>query len=287
MALAVALAVSACSTAGSGDAGSRPSAEPSGSVPADATSVATGPGHDFYLRMWQSQAVATQYTVGSLPQVTIADGQFYDGMIAIPMVYPGPIYSSVSSRSISPAGIAAIVAAASAAGLLGTQTTFGQAAPGGTTCHLTIAVAGVIHDLTADCAWPAGTPPPATPGTNGAFELFWYRLASVNQWLAADLGSSVPWDPAGIVVVASPPTAAAGGPITPAQAAWPLAVPFSRFGSAAGSADVRCAVASGEDMAVLLPAIEAGNALTRFTDSEGVAKSLQARPLLPGEPSPC
>ena len=281
----LALLVAGC-TAAPGNAGSRPSAEASGSSSPGASSVATGPGHDFYLRIWQSQALAAQYTVGWLPQATIADGQFYDGMIAIPMVYPGVIYSSVSSRSVSPAGIAAIVAEADADGLLGSTRTFGRVAPGGISCHVTIVVGGVTHDLSGACA--ADDPlAVASPGTAQAFGDFVAKLQILGIWLAADLGSSVPWDPAAIVVLASPPTSDAGGPITPGRTGWPLAVPFSRFGSAEGSADIRCAVVTGGDLAVLLPAIEAGNALTRFTDSEGVSKSLQARPLLPGEPSPC
>jgi hypothetical protein len=286
LALAVALAVSACSTSGSGGAGSAASLEPSGSAPPDATSVATGPGRDFYLRAWQSQALAPQYSFASLPQVTIADGWFYDGMIAIPAIYPGPIYSGVSRRHITDAGIAEIAAEASKAGLLSGAKTFGQVPPGGVVCNVTIVVAGVTHDLSGTCAAddPAAA---ASPGTARAFGDFVAKMQSLGTWLAADLDSSVPWDPSSLAVLAVPPTADAGGPITPAQATWPLAVPFSRFGTAAGSADNRCAVVSGGDLAVLLPAIEAGNALTRFTDSEGIEKSLQARPMMPGEPSPC
>jgi hypothetical protein len=285
LALAIALAVSACT--GAGGTGSVGSAAPSGSPEPQPTTVATGPGHDFYLRVWQTQALAPQYTLGWLPQVTIADGWFYDGMIVVPMVYPGTIYNSVSRRSISDAGIAAIAAAADKAGLLGKTTTFGTVPPGGATCHVTMIVAGVTHELSGACAAddPLAT---ASPGTAQAFGDFVSKMQTLPLWLTADLGESKSWDPGSIVVLASPPTAVdAGSPITPGQAKWPLAVAFSRFGSAAGSTDIRCAVVSGGDMAALLPAILDGNALTRYSDSEGVAKSLVARPLLPGEPSPC
>src|ERR1035437_321400 len=57
----------------------------------------------FYLRSFQTQALEPQYTFGSLPTSTISDGQYIDGMIAIPAIYPGPVYISLSTRSISPA----------------------------------------------------------------------------------------------------------------------------------------------------------------------------------------
>jgi hypothetical protein len=283
LAVAVALTVAACTSAG----GAAPTVAPSGSPEPQPTTVATGPGHDFYLRVWQTQALAPQYTIGWLPQVTIADGRFYDGMIMIPAIYPGPIYTGISSRSISAAGIAAIAAEADNAGLLDKTTTFGTVPPGGVTCHVTMIVAGVTHELSGACA--ADDPlSAASPGTAQAFGDFVSKMQTLPLWLAAEMGDSKPWDPDSIVVLASPPTAVdAGMAITPGQARWPLAVAFSRFGSAAGSADIRCAVVSGGDMAALLPAILDGNALTRYTDSEGVARSLIARPLLPGEPSLC
>jgi hypothetical protein len=78
-----------------------------------------------------------------------------------------------------------------------------------------------------------------------------------------------------------------GGPIAPVQKPWPLATPFASFGTPMGSVDNRCAVVSGADLAKLLPAVQAGNQLTRFVDSQGVERSLQARVLLPGETGPC
>jgi hypothetical protein len=283
LALAVALSVAACTSAGSAP----PPAAPSGSPEPQPTTIATGPGHEFYLRVWQTQALPPQYTVGWLPQATIADGWFYDGMIVVPAIYPGPIYTGISRRSISDAGIAAIVAEAQDAGLLGETRSFGQTLPGGMVCHVSIVVAGVTHELAGACA---GDDPLASagPGSAQAFGDFVSKMQYAGTWLAPYLGDSKAWDPGSLVVLASPPTAAeTSGPLAPGKATWPLAVPFSRFGKAAGSADIRCAVVSGGDLAALLPAIENGNALTRYTDADGVSKSLQARPLLPGEPAPC
>jgi len=81
---------------------------PAASASAEGSGVAQPSG--FYLRAWQSQDLAPQYTFGTLPQATIANGIFINGLVAIPMIYPGPIYVALQSRPISVAGINAIVA---------------------------------------------------------------------------------------------------------------------------------------------------------------------------------
>jgi hypothetical protein len=109
-----------CVGSGSGGPSSSPAgSSPAGSSPASSAAL-SGPASvsGFYLRAWQTQALAPQYTFGWLAPVTISDGQFIDGNIAIPAIYPGPIYLGPQSRPISDAGIAAIVAEARKDGLL-------------------------------------------------------------------------------------------------------------------------------------------------------------------------
>jgi len=67
------------------------------------------PSTGFYLMAWQTQA-SRAGDVRLAAVATIADGQYIDGRVAIPMIYPGPIYIDPSARSINAAGIAAIVA---------------------------------------------------------------------------------------------------------------------------------------------------------------------------------
>jgi hypothetical protein len=240
----------------------------------------------FYLRAWQSQALAPQYTFGWLPAVTIADGEFYDGIVAVPAIYPGPIYTGLSFRPISSKGIDQIVAEARTDGLLETKTDFTeQPMPGSITCHVRLIVDGVTHDLTGQCDSSVAQSS-AAPGGSGAFAAFWNRLTSLSVWLGPELGSSTVYVPSSLAVLVGPPAEAQAG-IAPNEKPWPLTTPFASFGSPMGSADYRCAVVSGAELAALLPAVEAGNQLTRFVDSQAAQRSLQARVLLPGEPSPC
>jgi hypothetical protein len=277
--LATSAVVAACVTAGGGaPATTAPSGSPS-------SGPTTGPsGGGFYLRAWQTQALAPNETFGWTPSLTISDGRFIDGMIAIPMVYPGPIYVGLSSKSISTADIGAIVAEASKDGLLGSKRDFGGGLPGGVTARVEMTVSGITYDLSGPFATDAHTTS-AAPGTADAFEAFWNRISNLNGWFGSELGPSVPYEPERLAVMTTAPVAASG-PMTPTEKVWPLA-PFASFGVPSGSAGDRCGVVSGADLKTVLPVIQDGNALTRFTDSAGVKKSLQARVLMPGEPSPC
>src|SRR5664280_3452396 len=79
--LVAALVLAGCVGSGSGGSGGSggPSSSPAPSA-APSTPVSIG---GFYLRAWQTQALAPQYTFGWLAPVTISDGQFIDGNIAI------------------------------------------------------------------------------------------------------------------------------------------------------------------------------------------------------------
>ena len=275
-ALALSFLVAACTAAGATNPPGA-SSSPDGSNP---------PVSGFYLRASQSQALAPQYTFGWLPEATIADGRFYDGMIAVPTIYPGPLYVGLSYQPISSKGIDEIVAEARSDGLLGTKTDFVEKPlPGSLTCHVQLIVDGVTHDLTGQCGSTGAQN--AAPGSSGAFAAFWNKLTSLSAWLGLELGPSVAYVPSKLAVLVTTPTESQAGPIAPSQKPWPLATSFASFGSPMGSADTRCAVVSGADLATLLPAVQAANQLTRFVDSQAVEKSLQARVLLPGEPDPC
>jgi hypothetical protein len=279
-ALALSFLVAACTAAGATNPPGAPTF-PDGS-PTPGSSVS-----GFYLRASQSQALAPQYTFDWLPFATIADGRFYDGMIAVPSIYPGPLYVGLSYQTISPKGIDEIVAEARTDGLLGTKTDFVEKPmPGSITCHVELTVDGVTHDLTGQCG-STSAQNAAAPGSPGAFAAFWNKLTSLPSWLGLELGSSVAYVPSRLAVLVTPPIASQDSPIAPNQKPWPLTAPFASFGSPAGAANVRCAVLSGADLATLLPAVEAGNQLTRFVDSQAVERSLQARVVLPGEPAPC
>jgi hypothetical protein len=281
----VALLVAGCVSATTAGPTTAP-ATPSGSAVPAGSSAAGGSVNGFYLRAWQTQALAPQYTFGSVPTATVSDGQFIDGMVAIPMIYPGPLYVGLSARPVSAPGIQAIVAEARADGLMGETTDFSKGLmPGAVSAHIQLVVDGVSHELTGSL--PTGTPAASvTPGTPEAFEAFWSKLQTLNTWLAADLGPSASYSPTSIAVLLTPPTA---GPtdIKPQVVAWPLAGTFAKFGTPMGNDSDRCGIVTGSDLAKLLPAVRAGNALTRFTDSTGATDAIAVRVLVPGETGPC
>jgi hypothetical protein len=243
----------------------------------------------FYLRAWQSQALAPQYTFGWLPTVTIANETYIDGMVAVPAISPGPIYTALQVRPISAAGIDAVVAEARADGLLDGKTDFSQGSmPGSITVHVSLTVGHVAYELTGS-AGSAGTDSgtgAVSPGTPAAFQAFLAKISGLDTWLGADLGTSSPYVPDRLAVMATPPTDAPGG-IVPQQVTWPLAATFATFGSPMGTGGVRCATVSGSDVATLLPAVQAANQLTQFVDSTGAKATLSVRVLVPGEMRLC
>lgn len=253
----------------------------------------TGPGPSgsssasgFYLRAWRTQALAPWYTFGWLPNVTISDGQYISGMVAVPAIYPGPIYVGLSSRPISARGIDMIVAEARKDGLLGAESDFPEGVmPGSITAHIQLVVDGVAYELTGALPTELG-PASAPPGTGSAFASFWSRLETLDAWLSTELRPSTPYTPTRIAAMLTPPTEASGG-IAPNETPWPIASTFATFGQPYGGSVYRCATVTGTDLATLLPVIKASNQLTRFVDSTGAKVSLQARVLVPGESGPC
>lgn len=275
-----------CVAAGGGGSGPTSPSAPGGS-PSPST-VPNGPSSSggFYLRAWQTQALAPQYTFGWLAVATISDGKFIDGMVAVPAIYPGPLWIGPSVRTITAKGIDAIVAEAGKQGLLGTKTDFVETPKAGAVMgHIQLVVDGKTYELTGDPAAAVSDSAPA-PGTAAAFASFWQKVTSLAMWLPDELGQSSSYEPDRLAVLALPPTQETNG-ITPSEVPWPLATPFSAFGTAMGNSTYRCAVVSGADLGKLEPVIKQSNQLTRFVDSLGARDSVQVRVMVPGEPNPC
>jgi len=267
------------------------SSAPSQDVPGGSPSPSTAPNGPsasggFYLRTWRTQALAPQYTFAWLSLATISDGKFIDGMVAVPAIYPGPLWVGPSVRTISAKGIDAIIAEARKQGLLGTKADFVETPkPGAQLGHLLLVVDGKQYELTGDPAAAASDSAPV-PGTAAAFATFWQKVTSLSMWLPDELGQSSSYEPDRLAVLALPPTQETNG-ITPSEVPWPLATPFSAFGTAMGNDTSRCAVVSGADLGKLEPVIKQSNQLTRFVDSLGARDSVQVRVMVPGEPNPC
>jgi hypothetical protein len=255
------------------------------SLPDSSGSPGSPSGTGFYLRAWQTQALAPQDTFSWLPILTISDGRLIDGRVAVPAIYPGPLWIDPSARPISTTGVASIVAEARSLGLLGTKSDFtDNALAGGVTGHVQVIVDGATHDLTGPVSLPDGVS--AAPGTAAAFETFWQKVTDASGWLDNELGAATSYEPTRLAILTIPPVEASAG-ITPNETAWPLSTPFASFGAVYGGTGGRCMVVSGADVTRLVPVVKQSNQLTRFVDSSGVKNSLVVRVLVPGEPGPC
>lgn len=267
-----------------------PSSSPSVS-PTPLPSPTSPPGAGFYLRAWYTQALPPGATFGWLPVVTIADGTVIDGNVAIDMIYPGPLVIVPNARSISDAGMAAIVDHARQLGLLGDVSDFtGEGAmPGARLGQLELLVDGVRYNLVGA---PDGAVPCAGPGcqvlpsTPEAFTMFWGDLMNLDAWIPTELGPTARYQPERVAVLltaAGEPSGLGQRPVT-----WPLESTFEDVGVAfPGQAGARCITLSGADLATVWPALMDANQLTVFVDSTAVSRSAVIAVLVPGEDSPC
>ena len=307
---AAALLLSACATTTDApltalSSAATPTIEPSPSADATETETATAiatdtptpvsptvtpsptPAGAFYLRYWSVAPLGPENTFGSAP-VVISGGKLLS-VVPRQVLDSDPLLVPATSRTITAAGLATIVAEAQSDGLLGATTTFvcphAADAPmmaGTATEHLVLTVNGATHSLTASCPYqepPLGSGKPAA-GTWAAFRHFKNLLADPAAWLKTAAGSATAYDPDRLAVLVE----ASGSGEVPLVADWPLAS-FATFGVEFGGG--RCAVVSGGDAATLLPVVKAATDATVFRDADGTVADVIVRAFLPGEPDPC
>ena len=243
------------------------------------------PAAGFYLRAWFEQALPPDTIFSQLPMLTISEGVAIDGNIAIPAIYPGPIYVTPFARTISADGQAQIEDEARRLGLIGEQTDFtgGGVAPGAQIARLLMVIDGTTYDL-------SGLPDLAIgdePGSPQAFAAFWGELSMLDSWLGSELGSSEPYVPERVAVLFTGPVPPEPG--LPQQARqWPLPGSFDEMGvDFPGAAGARCLTISGDDLEVVLPVLEQATLLTVFLDDDDGQASASAVVVVPGEESPC
>lgn len=277
------LVLAACSGAAA------PSASPAPTGAPTASPVPSGVVQGTVFRAWTTQALPPAATFSWGSTAVIADGQLIVSG-PIPMIFPGPLMPNLIQRSITPAGIDRIFEAAHAAGLLAGPTDLtGGTAPGGMTAHLLFLLDGqereVIGDpnkvmmcIAAPCVPPAGSPE--------AFGQFWSQVNDVAAIADGELGPEQHYQPTRLAVLVTDPPKD-DPQLKPGLAEWPLSTPLREFGTAFGGDTDRCGVVEGADLALLLPAAQEANALTRWTDGTTGGRVLVVRPLVPGEPSPC
>jgi hypothetical protein len=258
-----------------------------------ASGASPSPPPGFSLRAWVTQAIepVAGFGMGGSSFAIVGERVIVPG--PIPAIFPGPILPNLQQRSISRNGIDAIVAAARAAGLLdGPTDLIGAPLPGAQIGHLLFVIDGAEREVvgrTDSQIVCITTPCEAAPGTPEAFGGFWSLLSNLEAWIAGDLGAQTPYDPERLAILLTEP--AVDATLPPTSAAWPLEGPMSKFGvvfsTPQGLPPVRCGVVEGDELAAVLTAFRNGNALTRWTDSEGDQRGVVVRALLAGEPDPC
>jgi hypothetical protein len=241
-------------------------------------STSPSPGTAFYLSGWYTQSIPPQYTFNWARPVTISDGVYINGNVAVPAIYPGPLMIVPVSRTITDAGIAAIAARAQELGLLDGDGDFSgdQAMPGAKLVSLDMVVDGITHHLVGSDQAPPCDPGPCAPGTPEAFNAFWSQLMMLDTWVPKELGESESYVPDRVALLLTD-TDIGSFPPPPTIVNWPLDTSLS---------DADCLTLEGEDLATMMPILASATQLTVFADAD-TYRQPQARVLVPGEPSPC
>lgn len=260
--------------------------------PATSPSPSPAPA-GFSLRAWVTQAIEPVAAFGMGATTLVIDRERVIVHGPIPAIFPGPILPNLQQRSISQAGIDAIVAAARAAGLLdGPTDLVGVPLPGAQTGHIRFVIDGVEREVigrTDSQIVCITTPCEAPPATPEAFGGFWSLLSNLDASMANELGAPAPTDPERLAILLTEPRLDATLP--PVSKPWPLDEPIAAFGvvfaTPPGTPPVRCGVVEGDALAAVLAAFRQGNALTRWTGPGGDQRGVVVRALFPGEPDPC
>jgi hypothetical protein len=269
-----------------GGAGTSPSPAP---TPTPAPSPSPSPGA-FYLRASYSQALPPRHTFAWLPVLTVADGVVYDGNVAINMIFPGPLTIQPIARSISEAGIAALIDEARRLGLLEGDGDFtgDQPMPGSRLGQIDLVVDGITYSLTGNpdamivCV---RAPCEAPPGTPEAFGAFWQALMMAGTWLESELGPIQEWMPERVALLLTLPT---NQDMPPVPAEWPFETSLAEAGvEFPGDEGDRCLTLSGDALAAIWPTLRDGNQLTVLVDEAGNQAAPIVRVLVPGDVSPC
>lgn len=242
----------------------------------------------FGLRAWTTQGgLPPEPGFGSGTSLAIVDGALIVPG-AVPAIFPGPLMTPLHARTISEAGLEAIVNLARRAGLLdGPTDLIGDPRPGMLVGHLRFELDGAVREVVGDptkVMMCITTPCDPAPGSPEAFAAVWAQLSDLASWIGPELGTEQRYRPERLAVLLGPPVV--DPTIPPTIVGWPLGGSFDDFGVAAAGGG-RCGVIEGEDLEPAFAAFQAANALTRWIDPDGATLGATVQPLLPGEPDPC
>lgn len=247
----------------------------------------------FNLRAWQTQALPPRHTFSWLPMLEVGDLRVIDGNVEVPAIFPGPLLVFPNERTITPAGVNAIIDEASRLGILtgGPDFTGNTVAPGARAGNIEMFIGGVSHyeltgnpDLDVRCD---GARCHAPPGSPEAFAGFWRQLSVLDAWIPAELGAPRPYQPERVALLLIEPQVPEPGLEQP-PINWPLDGSLDEAGVAfPGDEGLRCLQVETDDLTRILPFLRAANQLTVFVDAAGNERSAIARVIVPGEDPVC
>jgi hypothetical protein len=234
--------------------------------------------------------------LGQLPEVVVyADGRIFTPA-PVPAIYPGPLVPVESVRNVGAAGVAAIHAAITAAGLDVGGGTSPAIAPDAADTVFEVR-SGVQTVTTRFQALGSGGPGPGVPGGPGASSdprraaalALLARLTDPADTWGGPASGTTQYSPTAYRLFVAPGAPVASDPATAQHpVAWPLATPLESFGKPAqpdrGISGLRVGVVSGADAAELGPVLTRATQVTPFT-SGGASYTLYVAPLLPDEVS--
>jgi hypothetical protein len=267
---------------------------------AGSTSISHPGGDALVFRMETSGGfVAREAVFSAVPGFSLlGDGRVIEGGV-MDMIYPGPAVLPLTVRTLSEAGIQAVLREVAATGLftgdrefkgaegtvMDAGTTIFTLNAGGQQARISVYALGMVN--------AAGNGVTAEEvAAHRALTALSGRLTDLDGWLNAPAWTDRAGRPYRADVLRLLVRNADADPPDPSGIAnqrlpWPGATDPTTFGSAvAAPQGSRCGVVTGADAAIWLTALDRANALTRFV-AAGHAYAVAVRPLLPDEPRNC
>ncbi len=200
-------------------------------------------------------------------------------------IYPPPALPNLLARSVTEAGIQALLERARTAGLFGPDHHYDNPmiADAGTT-FFTLIAEGKTHRISAYALYEGDNESPQEDREERAkLSAFQAELGDLDRILpAGSLGTEAAYEAARLDVTAI----SAEADKEQATKPWPLGTPVASFGKAVSNFEgARCGTVSGSDKQKMLSAATQTNTQTRWS-SQDKLYTLMLRPILPDQ-DPC
>lgn len=216
----------------------------------------------------------------------------------IAAIFPGPAMVPFHVRRLNESGMQRVLQRVASTGLLGESREYRSSAPiadAGSTVF-TLDAGGKEVTVMVDVLGINFVDPPRgmtaeEVDVRRAFDELASWLDGLDRALPADSWVDVGWhayrpDALRLVVRNADADPLGPGGLDVELANWPVSDDAATFGDPLNGGSSRCAVVTGEDADLWLPALDAASQITRFTQ-DGHNYAVDVRPLLPREPQTC